>query len=182
MLRNAPAIAIKGQRIGTADQIRLTETIGLLTKVAKENADIEVVSHEATHHMAGATELMPNDAQVPIWAAEGIATYFESPKEASWSGIGSVNKERLDWYRALEDDREHSNIDFIVSDRIFTKAGNLESLLHGYGQSWALTHFLMERHPTKLIEYYRVVGEKRSEKPPTPEQNIEGVRPGLRLG
>ena len=104
--------------------VRLADTIQLLTEVSRENSDIEVVSHEATHHMAGNTGLMPGDAPVPIWAAEGLATYFESPKEAAWSGIGSVNEERLRWYRGLERDKMHSNIDFIVSDQIFTRAAS----------------------------------------------------------
>ena len=171
------AIRIRGP--GTADLVRLADTLDLLTKVAKENADIEVVSHEATHHMAGLTKLMPDDAKVPTWAAEGLATYFESPKEASWSGIGSVNEERLDWYRALSSDREHCNISFIVSDQIFTRAGNIGSTLHGYGQAWALTHFLMERHPEKLIEYYAEAAKLQGEeedKLPTPEKNLEAFK------
>ena len=172
--------AIKQRGPGTADLVRLVDTLNLLTMVARENSDIEVVSHEATHHMAAATGLMPNDAQVPLWAAEGLATYFESPKEAAWSGIGAVNEERLDWYRALAQDGRHSNVDFIASDRIFMNAKTDEAVLHGYGQSWGLTHFLMERHPTKLIEYYRAVGRRRPNPdkpgeppmPATPDENL----------
>ena len=121
---------MKDRAPGTRDVVRLADTIQLLTEVARENLDIEVVSHEATHHLAGNTGLMPADAPVPVWAAEGLATYFESPKQAAWSGIGSVNKERLDWYKGLEADKEHSNIDFIVSDQIFSRAGSQGSTLH----------------------------------------------------
>src|SRR5690606_516762 len=91
----------------------------------------------------------------PSWIHEGLATYFESPKNATWSGIGAVNSQRMEWYRALEKDREHSNIEFIVGDKIFKFAGSHGSILHGYGQAWALTHFLMDRHFAKLIEFYR---------------------------
>lgn len=150
-------------RVGTKDLVRFAQTIQLLTKVAKENADIEVVSHEATHQMAANTGLMPNEAPVPLWAAEGLATYFESPKEAAWSGIGAVNRERLDWYRELVGDTAHSNVDFIVSDSIFMLAAADEAVGHAYGQAWALTHFLMDRHFDKLARYYQVIAEKRSE-------------------
>ena len=172
-LRSRKDVAIRDPHLGTADRVRFIETLDLLSKVAKENADIEVVSHEATHHMAGATNLMPDDAQVPIWAAEGLATYFESPKEAAWSGIGAVNKDRLNRYRELANDREHSSIDFVVSDRIFIRATTMDGVLHGYGHSWALTHFLMERYPKKLIEYYRVAAKLRSEDRIPPEKNLE---------
>ncbi len=164
---------VKERLPGTADIVRLAETIQLLTEVSRENSDIEVVSHEATHHMAGNTGLMPGDAPVPVWAAEGLATYFESPKQAAWSGIGSVNKERLRWYRGLESDTEHSNIDFIVSDQIFSRAGSHGSTLHGYGQAWAFTHFLMAKHFNKLFEWYMLIAKKPKGKPLTEEELVE---------
>jgi hypothetical protein len=42
-----------------------------------------------------------------------------------------------------------------------------------YGQAWALTHFLMERHFDKLIEFYRSIAQIRSDKPLSPEKNTE---------
>ena len=164
---------VKDRAPGARDVVRLADTIQLLTEVARENLDIEVVSHEATHHLAGNTGLMPADAPVPVWAAEGLATYFESPKQAAWSGIGSVNKERLSWYKGLESDREHSNIDFIVSDQIFSRAGSQESTLHAYGQAWALTHFLMDRHFDKLFQWYTLIANKPANKPITEQELVE---------
>ena len=137
------------------------------------SSDIEVTSHETAHHLAANTGLQPNESPVPVWAAEGLATYFECPKEAAWSGIGTVNRQRLEWYRGLAGDREHSSIDFTVSDRIFTLAKADEAMLHAYGQSWALTHFLMDRHFDLLIKYYRSLAQIQSDKRPTAEENIE---------
>jgi hypothetical protein len=131
-----------------------------MIEVARENQDIEVVTHEATHQMAGNTGLHPNNAAVPNWAAEGVATYFESPKEAAWAGIGVVNDRRLAWYRALERDTKHSNIDFIVSNQIFMRAGSDIAVTAAYGQAWALTHFLMDRHFDKLMEYYKLAAKR----------------------
>ena len=139
--------------------IRFEKTLTLLLSVEQENLDISVVSHECTHQMAGNTGLLPIQVQVPSWVHEGLATYFEAPGDATWAGIGAVNADRLDWYRGLEPDRVHSNIDFIVGDEIFDKAGNLTSTIHGYGQAWALTHFLLENHFDKFISFYRLLGE-----------------------
>ncbi|MEW4456405.1 DUF1570 domain-containing protein [Bremerella sp. JC817] len=155
---------------GLADVIRFADTLSLLIEVKRENLDIEVVSHEATHQLAANTGLMPGNAPVPVWAAEGLATYFESPKQAAWSGIGAVNAERLGWYRELAPIRNISNIDFIASDQIFTRAANNFSTLHGYGQAWALTHFLMDKHFDKLIEYYRELGKMPKATHTTPEE------------
>lgn len=138
---------------------RTARTIALMTQISQENADIKVVSHEATHQMAGNTGLFPRHVRIPSWAHEGLATWFESPREAGWSGVGAVNEERLEWYRGLEPDTQHSSIDFIVGDQIFKYAASHGALLHGYGQAWALTHFLMEKHLAKTVEYYRRLGE-----------------------
>ena len=142
------------------DIVRAADTISLLVEIEKENENVSVVSHEATHHLAGNTGLLPRGHHIPTWVHEGLATYFEAPKDAVWSGIGAVNEERLDLYRELEKDTVHSNIQFITENRIFTQAANINSQLHGYGQSWALTHFLMERHFEQLIKYYRALAKQ----------------------
>jgi hypothetical protein len=159
-LQELKAQAIKVRAANAREIVRMTNTITLLVEVAKENQDIEVVTHEATHQLAGNTGLLPRDVQIPIWVHEGLATYFEAPNDATWSGIGAVNERRLDAYRGLEKDRTHSNIDFVSQDKIFTRAGNIESRLHGYGQAWALTHFLMDRYFAELVQYYKLLGEQ----------------------
>jgi Protein of unknown function (DUF1570) len=154
-----PAFKVGDRIIELKDLARMADTIEMLVGISRENLDIEVVSHEATHQMAGNTGLFPREVVVPSWVHEGLATYFETPDDASWSGIGAVNADRLELYRALENDRVHSNIDFIVGDQIFDTAATIEGTLHGYGQAWALTHFLMERHFKEFMTFYRRVGE-----------------------
>ena len=82
--------------------------------------------------------------------------------------MGAVNEQRLDWYRALANDREHSSLDFIVGDQIFKYAASHGAILHGYGQAWALTHFLMEKHFDELMVYYRRIGEMPPDIPLSP--------------
>src|SRR5262245_721400 len=142
------------------DTINKVKIIDLLIAQERENADITVVSHEATHQMAGNTGLLPRHVMIPRWVHEGLATYFEAPGDATWAGIGAVNEQRLMYYRALEKDRVHSNVDFIVADQIFDLAGGIKSnLLHGYAQAWALTHFLLKNHIQKFVNFYRMLGE-----------------------
>ena len=149
----------RARAAGVGDIRRMADTLTYIVNMERENLDIEVVSHEATHQMAGNTGLLPRDVRVPSWVHEGLATYFETPQGANWGGIGAVNGDRLKWYRMLEPDREHSNIDFIVGDQIFDYAGNHVSKVAGYGQAWALTHFLLEKHFDGFIAFYRRLGE-----------------------
>ena len=159
MLQADKAEAQRRKKSGIADQVRFADTISLIVEIERENEDIKVVSHEATHQLAGNTGLLPQHVLIPSWAHEGLAAYFETSDGASWGGVGAVNSERLDYYKALARDREHSNIDFIVGDQIFDFAKSTGAKLHGYGQAWALTHFLMERHFPEFINFYRRLGE-----------------------
>jgi hypothetical protein len=144
---------------GAADIVRLADTLTLLVDIAREDSDIEVVSHEITHQMAGNTGLFPRHVQAPRWVHEGLATYFETPNGASWGGIGAVNDSRLRLYRVLAPDTKHSNIDFIVGDQIFDYAASHGAVVHGYSQAWGLTHFLMEHHFDSFMKFYKRLGE-----------------------
>ena len=175
-LQAMKAKALRFKPANTREIVRAADAISLLVEIEKENDDVSVVSHEATHHLAGNTGLLPRDVHIPTWVHEGLATFFEAPNDAVWSGMGAVNEERIRRYRALEHDTVHSNIDFITENRIFSEAGNLGSVLHGYGQAWALTHFLMERHFDKLMEYYRLLGQQKPGESMTPEEQGELFR------
>ncbi|MCI0362106.1 MAG: DUF1570 domain-containing protein, partial [Planctomycetaceae bacterium] len=89
-LQKLKADALRDRTPATADIRRLADTLALLIELERENSDIEVVSHEITHQMAGNTGLLPRHVQVPRWVHEGLATYFETPNGASWGGIGKV--------------------------------------------------------------------------------------------
>ena len=158
-LQDLKAEVVKKRAGGAADIRHLADSLKFLIGMERENLDLKVVSHETTHQMAGNTGLLPRDVRVPSWAHEGLASYFETSEGANWGGIGAVNEDRLNWYRMLEPDKEHSNIDFIVGDQIFDYAGTHASTVHAYGQAWALTHFLMERHFDEFIAFYRRLGE-----------------------
>jgi hypothetical protein len=161
--------AAKGKLYGAKDLVRLAKTIDLLIQIDRESNDVTVVSHEATHQMASNTGLFPHHVRVPKWVHEGLAAYFESPNDGAWSGIGAVNELRLKYYRALEPDKEHSNLDFIVGDQIFDYAASLGAVLHGYGQAWAITHFLVEKHFDELMRFYKELGELPPDIEFTPE-------------
>ncbi len=155
---------------GTAvsqDMAHLANSFDLLVKVAREESDIEVVSHEATHQLAGNTGVLPRGKIGARWAHEGLASYFETPAGAGWGGIGAVNQTRLADYRVVARDPNRSRLELIVSDQLFYTARDLGEAVEAYGQAWALTYFLMETRFEKLLEYYRMCSEFEDEAPPT---------------
>jgi hypothetical protein len=153
-------LARSGRGGNNADIVRRADALNALFKMWQENEDITVVSHECAHQMAGNTGLLPRHVMVPSWVHEGLATYFECPKDATWSGIGAVNEDRLDWYRYLaKNQKEYSSLEWIVSDQIFDLTTNHAGKLHAYGQAWALTHFMLEQHPTEMLSFYDKLGK-----------------------
>lgn len=158
--------SIKRNRVaGGGEIIRFAKTLEMLIDIDGENQEIEVVTHEATHQLAANSGLLDREKFQVRWAHEGLASYFESPKEATWAGLGAVNEQRLGYYRILEQDPKHSTIEFVVTDKIFDFAGSSYSVQAAYGQAWALTHFLTERHLPELMKFYKMMAVDDFESP-----------------
>lgn len=137
----------------------LANAVDLLVKLTREEDDIEVVSHEATHQLAGNSGVMPRNKMALRWAHEGLASYFETSNDAGWGGIGAVNENRLKSYYRVSADPNRSDIALLVCDGLFDIAKNQREEAEIYGQAWALTHFLMERRFNDLIGYYRKIAD-----------------------
>lgn len=146
-----------GKDGGDKNIIRLGKTLNVLARIEQASSDVEVVSHEGTHQVAGNTGLFPRDVLTPQWMHEGLATYFECPNDVEWGGIGAVNQQRLDAYR--EASSAIPDMDFVVGDKVFKYSRSLERVLWAYGTAWAFTHFMMTEHLQEFIDFYRKLGE-----------------------
>jgi hypothetical protein len=153
-------LKVKARQLGDSRDIAyLANSFELIVKISKEESDIEVVSHEATHQLAGNAGLMPRNKLGLRWAQEGLASYFETPAGAGWGGIGAVNRHRLRGYRTVSSDPKRVSLEILISDALFDGAADQNQAVDAYGQAWALTHFLMETHFEKLVDYYRRTSE-----------------------
>ena len=150
----------------------LSNTMELLVKLTREEDDIEVVSHEATHQLAGNTGLMPRGKIALRWSHEGLASYFETSSDAGWGGIGAVNQGRLRGYQRVSSDPNRVSIELLVCDLLFDSATSQAQVSDAYGQAWALTHFLMEKHCLKLVDYYRLLSEIETETGAIPRRDL----------
>ena len=159
---------------GSGDVIRTLKTIELLIDIERESEDVRTVSHEVTHQLSAAVGMFPRDGAFVRWVHEGLASFFESAKQARWSGVGVVDRQRIDYYRALEGDAVRGSIEFIVSDLGFAVESMLGSQLPAYGQAWALTHFLFNERFDQLVRFYQRIGKLEPlDDEPTGEEWIE---------
>jgi len=153
-LQNVKDDLKKARVPGGGEVIRLASTIQLLVDITRESEDVATVSHEAIHQLAANSGLFPRDGTFVRWVHEGLASYFESSKNASWRGAGVVDHDRIDYYRLLEGDSVRGSLDFIVSDLGFLVEATLGDQLPAYGQAWALTHFLINNRFDDLMKFY----------------------------
>ncbi len=155
---------VKRTRVaGAGDVIRLMNALELLIDIEREAADVATVSHECVHQLAANTGIFPRDGYFIRWAHEGLASYFESSTNGLWRGAGVVDHDRIDYYRVLEGDPLRGSLEFIVSDLGFILEASLGDQLPAYGQAWALTHFLINRHFNELIKFYKATHELKEE-------------------
>jgi hypothetical protein len=110
-----------------------------------EHMNLEVVQHEAAHHVHFNIGLFPARGQLPRWMTEGLATMFEVPPGKSGASLGATNHYRLYQFRQIYGKKGERLPDlrlFIVDDRLWS-GGN------SYPLGWALNHYLYRRYRDK---------------------------------
>jgi len=142
-------------RVGTYQQInRILSQPGAAATVA-------TVVHEATHQIAFNCGLHTRYSDCPLWFSEGIALYFETPDLRSttgWRNVGAVNLPRLSRFRGYMAARFPDSLETLVADD--TRFTNLEHSLDAYAEAWALTYFLLTKHPKEYIAYLKLLSKK----------------------
>ena len=121
--------------------------------------------HEATHQISYNCGLLQRHSACPIWVSEGIATLYETPDFNSvkaWSSDLKVNQLRLNhFYRYIvERNPQEPAKQLVESDEPFQLASNT-MLLDAYATCWTMTHFLNAEYGDKLVEYLKVISEKK---------------------
>jgi hypothetical protein len=142
-----------------SETLRQIKINSVLIEIDRWRSDMAYTSRETVHQFAASTGLLPPRVGIPRWVHIGMATYFESPSDEAWGGVGAVDDVRIENYRALQNDRLYSNIDFIIEDRSLNDATTRDVRPKAAAQVWSLTHFLFENHPRELMTYYKVLGE-----------------------
>lgn len=115
---------------------------------------VATIVHEATHQIAFNSGMQKRFADNPVWLAEGLAMYCETPdlySSRSWGGIGKVNYDRWDLYREnANNDAVGTLQSLIVDDKRFKDP---RTAVDAYAEAWAWTYFLMTWHNEEFVAY-----------------------------
>jgi hypothetical protein len=122
---------------------------------------VATIVHEATHQLAFNSGLQKRFADVPFWASEGVAIYFETPdldSDRGWRSIGRVNRFNLINFRKGLRMRPAGALETLLSDdKPFRDPKTAAS---AYAEAWALNYFLLQRRREDYVKYLRALAEQ----------------------
>lgn len=122
---------------------------------------VATIVHEATHQIAFNCGLQTRYVDNPVWLAEGLAMFCETPdllSNRSWSGIGRVNYDRWNLYRNnANNDKVQPLQSLIVNDDRFR---NSRTAVDAYAEAWAWTYFLATWHTDEFVAYMKEIAAK----------------------
>ena len=114
-------------------------------------------------------------ADNPVWLAEGLAMYFETPdlegNKIVWNSVGSLNRPRIDKFTAFrKKDRRPDSLKTLVAtdDRFHNDA----SAADAYAESYALTYFLVHQRMPQFLKYVKMMSSKPALERDTPDERI----------
>lgn len=134
---------------------------------------VSTIIHEATHQIAFNCGLHTRLSDCPVWFSEGIAVFFETPDLRSANGrngIGAVNQPRLDLFQKYLTYRpSDSLITLLATDK---RLHDAKQSLTAYAEAWALTYFLIKKHPKEYVAYLQMLSKKKPLMRDTPETRL----------
>ncbi len=111
------------------------QTLTLMQKAMEEESERATITHEATRQLLFATHMLPRYVNVPEWIQSGMASYFDTPYCALYSGIGLPNWTNLVSFKHYRKQKDrlgkspHERYDALIStitDKFFREAMQAE--------------------------------------------------------
>jgi hypothetical protein len=145
------------------DRQRFVETENRRAREFRTGVNIGTIMHEVAHQLSFNTGMFNREGDMPIWLAEGLATYCESTDNQVWQGLGEPNPERLAPLEPFA--RGQGKLiplrDLVASDSWLREAKEPGIILLGYAQSWALFRMLMEERTPQLRRFLSLIYYRR---------------------
>ncbi|MFZ5831475.1 MAG: DUF1570 domain-containing protein [Planctomycetota bacterium] len=158
----------RGDRTSTA------ATVNQVLSRPGAQATVATIVHEATHQIAYNCGLHVRLSGCPLWLAEGVAMYFETPdltSERGWRGIGNVNYSRLRQLQKYWGKRPRDSLKALIAGD--SRLRDPDSSLDAYAESWALVYFLVNQYPRQFGEYLKLVSQKKALIEDSEEKRLE---------
>jgi hypothetical protein len=140
-----------------------------LIRRLSDHMNLEVVQHEAAHHIHFNIGLFNPRAPTPRWLGEGMAQMFEAPPSPTGGSLGTTNYSRLREFRRIHG-----------ADREKFPPGYLSYFLwrmpHGqftaadYPLGWAICHYLWSKERAAFGKFLLSISEMEDDVEVTPTE------------
>jgi hypothetical protein len=157
--------------------VKLERDINRILKTRECIPMVTTIIHEGTHQLMFNSGLQTRLADTPLWLNEGIAMYFEphdSAAKQGWRYPGRTNYHRLGQLRKQRLRPENSLETLVADDARF--GAQREETLFAYAESWALTHFLVNRKQAQFGQYLKFLSQKKLQQVPQPGQRLSDFK------
>lgn len=134
---------------------------------------VATIVHEATHQIAYNCGLHTRYSDCPLWFAEGIAIYFETPDLSNprgWRNVGGINRVRWSQMRDYLPRRPADSLRTLLADD--QRFRNPKQSTDAYAEAWSLTYFLIRQHSKQYFDYLKLLSEKKPLVWDTPEERV----------
>lgn len=140
------------KRAAPADRRRLSNWL----RRTRDFQNMEVVQHEAAHHIHFNIGIFNSNARPPRWLSEGLAMMFELPPGSTGASLGTLNNNRIYQFQtnfASEQFRKSFPLkQWILNDEHFFRGGGWS-----YPVGWAITNYLYRKHRDKFASYMQKI-------------------------
>lgn len=121
--------------------------------------NLEVVQHEAAHHVHFSIGIFPRVGEWTRWVVEGLATMFEVPPTEIGGSLGAINHARLAEFRRSYGEKGERVPWQYVRDLIIGRHNGYEVYVMG----WALHQYLYRKHPENYAKFMQAMADKEYE-------------------
>ncbi len=122
--------------------------------------NMEVLQHEAGHHIDFNIGFFPQRADVPRWLPEGLTMQFETGPSRLGASFGKVNYSRLNELRQQYGPQLQALPmlrDFMLHQAVWFQGYN-------YPLGWALVYYLIKNYPEELPDFMQIVAQREDDR------------------
>jgi virulence-associated protein VagC len=122
--------------------------------------NMEVLQHEAGHHIDFNIGFFPQRADVPRWLPEGLTMQFEVGPSQLGASFGKINYNRLNELRQQYGPQLQTLPmlrDFMLHQAVWFQGYN-------YPLGWALVYYLIKNYPEELPDFMQIVAQREDDR------------------
>jgi len=149
----------------SARETAQAQTIALLLQAMEDEGERTTIGHEGTRQLIRAIGLVPRNVKLPHWVDFGLASFFETPKGALWSGTGAPSWNYLVRYKSWSSppkklEKPEDGLKRTVTDQYFHEAQEAKddkerekAEVKAHTMSWALVYYLAREKRDGVLRY-----------------------------